>query len=379
MAWDWVKRWFKKGSREPAGSPPLPGVGWLAPADNPWGVPVLDVRPVTLGMLSTSRDQQCAVNALSFQQDDGTGFVGVEPPVKRTASVALRFRVDRVLADGALFLPREMEHKWALYFHRGQIFCIRSWLRQVQAVAQVQVEGDVAEVTAIQGVFAAEDEEPAFTARVLDYLLRSHALGLVYPAPLPPGMEADPPAAALWCMSCFGNQVQFATASSLPADLPERPLRTYSLLHIAVARGDRRLVEAQLDAGMPADLLDRDGLAPLHWGLTQPDAGLLRLLLERGSPVDVRSADGATPLMNAVQARSVEQALLLLDHGADTNAADQRGFTALHRAAEMGQKELVQLLLDRGAAPHPEAQGHTPRSLAEQRGERAIVELLDRW
>lgn len=195
MAWDWVKRWLKKESGEPAASPPLPGIGWLAPAENPWGVFVFDVRPVTLDMLSTSRDQQCAVNALSFQQDDGTGFVGGEPPVKRTASAALRFRIDRVLADGALFLPREMEHKWALYFHRRQILCIRSWLRQVQAVAQVQVEGDVSEVTAIQGVFAAEDEEPAFTARVLDYLLRSHALGLVYPAPLPPGMEADPPAA----------------------------------------------------------------------------------------------------------------------------------------------------------------------------------------
>jgi len=33
--------------------------------------------------------------------------------------------------------------------------------------------------------------------------------------------------------------------------------------------------------------------------------------------------------------------------------------------------------LERGPAPHPEAQGHTPRSLAQARGEKAIVELLD--
>src|SRR5215212_1190904 len=98
----------------------LPPVRWIAPGDNHWGVPVLDVRPVTLGTLSTSRDPQCARNALSFGQDDGLGFVGVAPPVRRQVPVGLRFRIDRTLADGALFLPSAMEHKWALYFHQGR-------------------------------------------------------------------------------------------------------------------------------------------------------------------------------------------------------------------------------------------------------------------
>src|SRR5205823_4917728 len=105
----------------------------------------------------------------------------------------------RVLADGVLFIPEAMEHKWALYHHRGQILCVRSWRRQVQAVADVRPEGDHVFVTAIHGVLATEDEEPAFTARVLDYLIRSHALDLVYPAPLPAAVAADPQAAGLWC------------------------------------------------------------------------------------------------------------------------------------------------------------------------------------
>jgi ankyrin repeat protein len=99
-------------------------------------------------------------------------------------------------------------------------------------------------------------------------------------------------------------------------------------------------------------------------------------LLERGSPVDVRSHQGATPLMNTVQDRSVEKVAFLLNHGADPNAADTRGFTALHRAAEMGLLDVARLLLDRGAFAYPEAHGHTPRSLAEGCGEKAIVELL---
>jgi hypothetical protein len=378
MAWDWLKRWFSHGGGTVgAGNLELPQVRWLGPADNPWGVPVLDVRPVTLGMLSTSRDQQCAVNAMSFAKDDGTGFIGVEPRVARQATAGLRFRIDRMLADGALFLPQGMEHKWAVYFHRGQIICIRSWLRQVEAVADARVAGDSLEVTTIRGVLASEDEEPQFTVRVLDFLLRSHALDMVYPAPLPPGEGQDPARAAIWCMSCFGNRAHFATPQALAGGPPEQPLRTHSLLHIAVARGDVAQIRRFLDAGVPADLLARDGLAPLHWALARDDATVLSLLLERGSPVDVRSVEGATPLMNAAQARSVEKVAFLLDHGADPNAADGRGFTALHRAAEMGETEIVRLLLDRGASPHPEVQGHTPRSLAASRGEGAIVELLD--
>jgi ankyrin repeat protein len=49
----------------------------------------------------------------------------------------------------------------------------------------------------------------------------------------------------------------------------------------------------------------------------------------------------------------------------------------LHRAAEMGEMEIVRTLLDRGASVAPDAGGHTPRSLAASRGERAIVGLLD--
>lgn len=244
-------------------------------------------------------------------------------------------------------------------------------------MADTRVDGDFVEVTTLRGAFGDEGEEPQFTVRVLDFLLRSHALDTVYPAPLPAGMEQDPRRAALWCMSYFGNRAHFATPHVLTGGPPERPLRTHSLLHVAVARGDSEGVRRFLDAGAPADLLARDGLAPLHWALAREDTAMLRLLLERGATVDVRSAEGATPLMNAAQMRSAAKAAFLLAHGADPDAADGRGFTTLHRAAEMGEEEIVRLLLDRGASPHPEAEGHTPRSLAAARGEAAIVELLD--
>ena len=378
MAWDSLKKWLRSGPGKDAvrGAEP-PAVRWLGPDENPWGVPVLDVRPVTLGMISTTQHEQCAVNAMSFAQDDGTCFIGAEPKVPRGSAVGLKFRIDRFLADGALFLPTGMEHKWALYFHGGKIICIRSWKREVVAVADCRIAADLLEITDICGSIIPENDEPAFAVRVLDFLIRSHALDMIYPAPLPSGMESDPSLAAFWCMSCFGNRAHFATPHLLSENLPDKPLRTDSLLHISVARGDLADVKRLLDAGLPVDLLARDGLAPLHWALAREDTAMLSLLLERGSPVDVRSIEGATPLMNAAQARSVQKVAYFLDHGADPNATDGRGFTTLHRAAEMGELEIVRMLLERGASRHAEAQGHTPRSLAAARGESAIVELLD--
>ena len=376
MVREWMKRWLKKANGGSPARNQLSEVRWLDSADSPWGVPVLDVRPITLSMISTSSDRRCAENAISFMQDDGTSFIGVEPARGRTVTAGLSFPIDRTLADGALFTPTEMEHKWAIYFHRGQMLFIRSWLREVHVVAQTQAHGDSIEVNALRGAFVAHDEESSFTIRVLDYLLRSHALDTVYPAPLPPGMEADPRKAAMWCFSQFGNRAQFATSREIPITPPKKLLRTSSLLHIAIACGQVDVVRSLLDAGWPSDLLSADGLAPLHWALVRDDTAIPTLLLERGSSIDVRSAEGATPLMNAVQRRSVEMVTFLLDHGADPNAADQRGFTALHRAAEMAELRIVQSLLDHGAFPHPEAGGHTPLSLAQGRDAKEIVKLL---
>ncbi len=368
----------------------LPEVPWLAPGDNPWDVPVLDVRPVTLTMVSTSSNRQCAKNAISYGQDDGTSFIGHKPPIERTVTTDVRFRRDRLLADGAVFIPQVMEHKWAIYFHKGQFLFLRSWLRQVYVIAESEQSGDEVRVVAVRGAFTHPEEEQGLTIRVLNYLMRSHALSMDFPAPIPKGMEAEPKSAALWCMSHFGNLALFATPHEVKCDMPAKPLRSYSLLHIAVARGDKTAVDMHLNAGMPVDLLDADGLAPMHWALSAKlrklpligtwgdDTLMLGHLLERGSPVNVRSADGATPLMNAVQTGSVRQVTFLLDRGADPNAADARGFTSLHRAAEMGKMELAKMLLARGASPDAEAQGHTPISLAEGRNHKSIVELLKR-
>ena len=354
---------------------PQPEVFWIPPDDNPWNVPVLDVRSVTLGMTATSSNPTCAMNAVSFGQDDGTSFIGQLPKDTSSIPCSLRYRRDRLLADGALFLPEVMEHKWAIYHHAGKLIFIRSWLREVMVVAEVTQHDDSIEVIQIRGRFL-ENDDAAFTSRTLDYLIRSHAMGLPFPVPLPKGVEGDLQKAAVWCFSLFGNLAQFATPNVLNEPPPKEPLRSHSLLHIAVARGDRTAAETQLIAGVPVDLPAADGLPPLQWALAREGTDMLEFLLSKGSSIEARSTQGATSLMTASQRDNPDRLRWLLAHGAEVNARDHRGFTALHRAAELGNKQIVELLLKAGADPNIRVENYTPLFFAEARGHSEIVALL---
>jgi hypothetical protein len=338
---------------------------------------VLDVRPITLGTLSVSEDETNARNAISFGDDDGLSFADEEPSVTRSVAVDLRYRVDRTLADGVLFAPGVMEHKWAIFHHAHRLLFVRSWQRRLVAAASTRVRGDYLEVTDVQGSFTdSEDETVELSGSILDFLIRAYALDEIYPAPLEADPGKDLKQAGMWCVGMFGNRAWVATHHRLAFQPPDAILRSDSLFHLAVGRGDYVTAQHQLDSGVPVDVLDRHGFNAMWWAPEAPPTEALAWLLDRGLDVDARSDEGATSLMIAVQQDDHQLATWLLQHGADPNATDNRGFTSLHRAAEMGHLELVRLLLEQGANPNSEAQGHTPLSLAQHRDQRDIADLL---
>ena len=201
-----------------------PEIPWIEAAETPWGVPVLDVRAVTQNMISTSADPQCAANAISYGNDDGSAFATAEPASPRVIGALVRYRVNAPLPDGALFRPQAMEHKWAIFHRQQRILFVRGWTRRLHAIAELSLHEGYVEVNRIRGVFTDTEESPLFTTMALDYLVRSHALGMVYPAPLPEGLEQTPLEAALWCFQMFGNRALCATHHIIPLHMPDEPL-----------------------------------------------------------------------------------------------------------------------------------------------------------
>jgi len=267
----------------------------LSSADNPWTVPVLDVRPVTRHLISTSGDPACADNAMALQSCDGVWFAGATPESERTVPCELEYPVEGFLGDGVLFAPHEMEQKWALFLHGGVVAVVRSWLLEVRMTATLEIRNDRAVITSIRGHVLDDDESPEFTVQTFDFLMHTHALGVERPAPYPREYADDPEMAARWCFGIHGMMASFASLETPARFGPLDPLRTTSLLHIAAVRGDVATIERLLAEGWPVDLLERRGQTPLDWAIlgeeTEAAALLVRYGAEQHNTPDISTRD----------------------------------------------------------------------------------------
>ncbi len=351
-------------------------ITWLKAEENPWKVPVLDLRPVTSQITSYSEDPEKAKNAISYGGDDGLSFSDQKPPNKRKIKVSFIFPTDGTLFDGVLFVPSAMEDKWAVFYHDKKIIFVRSWLREVQVVAQVIQKKDSIEITDILGTFVEDDESPKSTELYFNFLMRNLVYNTVYPVPISKEMAESPQQVPMWCFSNFGRISLAATHHQIPNNKITSPLRSTTLFHIAVARGAITSVKNLLEKGIPIDLLAKDGFSPFQWASGLKNFEMMDFLLHNGAHIDCPSIEGTTALMSAVQEQNIEVVEYLIEKGADVNKGDNRGFTSLHRSAEMGNIEITSLLLKHRADPECEAQGHSPLSLAIERNHTDIIKML---
>lgn len=348
---------------------------WIEAAENPWNLRLLDLRSISQTMISTSQDPQMATNAVSYRSEDGTTFWTQMPDKDRSITSDIVLPVDGKLAPGVLFIPERMEHKWAIYFDGEFLIFVRSWLRQVFVVAKTRQENNQLMVENILGEFSPGETE-AFTNAYLNFLLISHAIGEIVPAPLPKELESDTNNAGLWAFSNYGNMAHIGVFDERFKAAPRGRLRTHSLLHIAVARADLKEMEQQIKNGVDVNVLAGDGLAPLHWSVATENTDAMEKLIELGANLNVKTLQGATPIMNAVQSNKIAHLKILLKSGALVNETDNRGFTALHRAAEMGNLDMVTLLLANHADKSIVAENYMPLSLAEKGAHQEVIDLL---
>lgn len=350
-------------------------LNWIAPNQNPWNVEVLDLRPISQTMLSSSKDPKMASNAISYNQEDGLIFLKQTLKSKKSIESKFSFPIDSRLENGVLFIPSAMENKWAIYFHQNKILFIRSWLKEVFVIAETIQKNNQLIVKEVKGEFT-DNETKDFTESVLKFLIHSHVLKETVPAPIPKELKENTDKAGLWAFSTYGNMVHFGHFEEAINYSTESKLRSDSLLHIAIAKSDLNKVKEELEKGVNINSLAGDGLSTLQWSIAS-STKILEFLLNEGANPNVESLEGATPLMNAVQSNKIEHLKLLVENKAEVNKQDKRGFTALHRAAEMGHIEILKELLNQGAKKEIKAEGHTALSLAMMRNNKEIIEILE--
>lgn len=350
-------------------------LNWIEANNNPWNTRLLDLRPISQNMLSTSKDPQMASNAISYNQEDGLIFLNKSIKYNKSIDTNLSFPIDNKLEHGVLFIPSTMENKWAIYFHEAKILFIRSWLREVFVIAETSQENNRLIVHKTFGEFT-ENESKELTESVLKFLIYSHVLHEIVPAPIPKELSENTDNAGWWAFSTYGNMAHFGYFDTGLEYHTETKIRSHSLLHIAIARGEIEKVEEELNKGANMNSLAGDGLSTLQWAIATRSE-VLEYLLKRGANPNIESVEGATPIMNAVQSNKTEHLKLLIDYKGNVNKKDKRGFTALRRAAEMGHIEMVKELLEHGANKSIEAEGYTALSLAKAKNNAEIIKMLE--
>jgi ankyrin repeat protein len=142
----------------------------------------------------------------------------------------------------------------------------------------------------------------------------------------------------------------------------------------------RLLIERGADVNAQDEMQD----SPFLYAGAQGRLEILRMTLAAGADLKSTNRYGGTALIPAAHHGHVETVRELLKTGIDVDHVNRLGWTALLEAIILGDggaahTEIVRLLVAHGARLQlADAQGVTPLSHAEQRGQRAIAEILRR-
>src|SRR5579883_245141 len=114
----------------------------------------------------------------------------------------------------------------------------------------------------------------------------------------------------------------------------------------AIGFDDPATLTALLDAGLPVDFRDGDGVTLLELAVINGRTNIARLLISRGANVNAVDKRGMTPLLYAASIDYGDSGMLdlLIQSGADIKARTPERLTALDLARKYGQANLVKSL-----------------------------------
>jgi len=208
--WNLLKRWFgAQDSPQPAARNVVPlDYQWHEPGDdNPFGFRVLDVRPLTWTVISTTRDPRIAESFGAQRRSDGQEFI--DAPIADSTVVAcdlvLPHNGERL--EGIVSKADCMEVKWDIYIYNSVFLFVRSWTGKLHYRARAQFEERSIRIRQVETSSELTDLAP----QTVYFLLATQGMRQSLPHTIPADMTSDPDLIAQWSYQMFGKVASYAT------------------------------------------------------------------------------------------------------------------------------------------------------------------------
>ncbi|KAF5598211.1 ankyrin repeat [Fusarium pseudocircinatum] len=171
-------------------------------------------------------------------------------------------------------------------------------------------------------------------------------------------------------------------------------------LHFSAKDGKSRLVQMLINEKAAKDKLDYNGMTPLHHAAEQAHSEVVEMLLKAGANIEAKDHQGWTALHHAASGTSRTKYLSrgrrrrfplirAIDLSSSTDwktslinseaqGAEKQSIDGEGKTMDLNRERTLRLLLNGGAEKQSvDEEGKTARQLAEELGNRRVVELLD--
>lgn len=181
---------------------------WYDPGpDNPFGIRVLDCRPLTWHVIATTKDKAIAERYNLLRRSDGRELIGAPINDAIRCPASLKFPHNGAALEGIVYKADSMDVKWDIYIYNSIFLFSRSWTGELCYRATAKVEQSEIHITEIE----CTRSEAKIAASHVYFLMGTHAMRRVLPHQLPEGTPEDPMAMATLSFSLFGNIGCYAT------------------------------------------------------------------------------------------------------------------------------------------------------------------------
>jgi len=219
MIWNRLRRSF--GSEPSDLQPAEAALKWHEPGpDNPFGVRLLDCRPVTWELVSSTADPAIAGRYSALRESDGRDLVGAPIQGAVRVTTSLTFPHDGSALEGIVSKSDVMEVKWDIYIYDSVFLFARSWTGDLIYRARASVGSAEIHISEVE----CRSEDAGLAASTVYFLIATHAMGRVFPHQVPEELDSDDlMAIAMWSFSQYGSLGCYATPADITSIPIERP------------------------------------------------------------------------------------------------------------------------------------------------------------